>query len=293
LRPGHKENEVTAKLIDRYRSMMKGGIDRLSYTPLSESEKAQYMHMTRLSTDNLIEKWRTGRKTLRTEIAYRGIADYPDSNLETSLLLDAMINLLDDVYDEAMGKDEMSLYIVELISTIAKMSSVIGDEERETVEEYFQKILLIAFSELLYRNRINEAASHEERRSLVTRCYEVKSMDMDAFIELPLRAKGYDEESVSRWVELGRVHRAISIIIKDLEDLDHDRGVGEQTPVVLLSQGSDGPNIVLDDCVKHFEEKAETVWRLMPEEQRRECERLYAMIGSAIDSYEEKGRSAR
>ena len=282
-----KTSEITTKLIDRYRSMMGRGIDCLSYTPLSENEKERYVHMTRLSTENLTEKWRTGRKTLRTEIAYRGLTDYPESKLDASLLLDAVINLLDDVYDEAMGKDEMSLYIVELISAISKMGSLISEEDRDTVEAYFQKILVIAFSELLLRDRIAESSSHEERLSHVTRCYAIKSMDMDAFIELPLRAKGFDEESVSRWVELGRVHRAISIIVKDLDDLEHDRRVGEQTPVVILCQGSDAPCMVLDDCVKHFEEEAENVWMLMPEEQRTIGENLYAMIGSAVELYEE------
>jgi len=287
LRTECKTSEITTKLIDRYRSMIGRGIDRLSYTPLSENEKERYVHMTRLSTENLTEKWRTGRKTLRTEIAYRGLTDYPESKLDASLLLDAVINLLDDVYDEAMGKDEMSLYIVELISAISKMGSLISEEDRDTVEAYFQKILVIAFSELLLRDRIAESSSHEERLSHVTRCYAIKSMDMDAFIELPLRAKGFDEESVSRWVELGRVHRAISIIVKDLDDLEHDRRVGEQTPVVILCQGSDAPCMVLDDCVKHFEEEAENVWMLMPEEQRTIGENLYAMIGSAVELYEE------
>ncbi len=154
--------------------------------------------------------------------------------------------------------------------------------------EYFQKILVIAFSELLYRIQITASASHEERLLHVTRCYDIKSMDMDAFIELPLRAKGYDEASVSSWVELGRVNRAISIIVKDIDDLEHDRGVGEQTPVVLLYEGGDEPSAVLDDCVKHFQEKAEAVWRLMPDEQRKIGWNLYAMIGSAVDLYEEK-----
>jgi len=120
----------------------------------------------------------------------------------------------------------------------------------------------------------------------VIRCYEVKSTDMDVFIELPLRAKGLDDKTTSKYTQLGRVHRAVSIIVKDLDDLEHDVETGEETPAVLLFRNRDGSaKRVLDDCVKHFEDVAEGVWEGIPARHRDVGEELYHMTVAVIDGY--------
>jgi hypothetical protein len=263
-----------------------GGIDVTVYENDGRSPLEQ---MIRRAAGNLTEKWRRGRKTLRTEVAYKALRGYPDSTLNASLTLDAMINLLDDIYDEALGKEEMALYMVELIRTIANMNHLVEDGERTSMERYFNKILVIAFSEMHYRTRIKESLSYEEKLSSVIKCYEVKSTDMDVFIELPLRANGLEDETMSMYTRLGRVHRAVSIIIKDLDDLKHDVEAGEETPAVLLFRDRNGSmKRVLDDCVKHFEDVAEGVWGKIPARHREVGERLYHMTAAVIDGYRER-----
>ena len=279
-------DDVTETLIERYLSMVELNLSDIDDTVHENDDQTPLEQMIRRAAGNLTEKWRRGRKTLRTEVAYRALRGYPDSTLNTSLTLDAMINLLDDIYDEALGKEEMALYIVELIRTIANMNHLVEDGERTAMERYFNKILVIAFSEMHYRTRIKESVSYEEKLSSVIKCYEVKSTDMDVFIELPLRAKGLDDETTSRYTRLGRVHRAVSIIVKDLDDLEHDVEAGEETPVVLLFRESDGSaKRVLDDCVKHFEDMAEGVWKRVPAGHREVGEGLYHMTAAVVDGY--------
>lgn len=277
---------MTETLIERYLSMVELNLSGIDDTVHENDDQTPLEQMIRRAAGNLTEKWRRGRKTLRTEVAYRALRGYPDLTLNTSLTLDAMINLLDDIYDEALGKEEMALYIVELIRTIANMNHLVEDEKRATMERYFNKILVIAFSEMYYRTRIKESVSYEEKLLSVIKCYEVKSTDMDVFIELPLRAKGLDDETTSRYTLLGRVHRAVSIIVKDLDDLEHDVEAGEETPVVLLFRESDGSaKRVLDDCVKHFEDMAEGVWKRVPAGHREVGEGLYHMTAAVVDGY--------
>ncbi len=279
-------DDVTETLIERYLSMIELNLSDIDDTVHENDDQTPLEQMIRRAAGNLTEKWRRGRKTLRTEVAYRALRGYPDSTLNTSLTLDAMINLLDDIYDEALGKEEMALYIVELIRTIANMNHLVEDGERTAMERYFNKILVIAFSEMHYRTRIKESVSYEEKLSSVIKCYEVKSTDMDVFIELPLRAKGLDDETTSMYTRLGRVHRAVSIIVKDLDDLEHDVEAGEETPVVLLFRERDGSaKRALDDCVKHFEDMAEGVWKRVPAGHREVGEGLYHMTAAVVDGY--------
>lgn len=286
MRAEYVENDVTETLIERYLSMVELNLSRIDDTVHMNNNQSSLEQIIRRAACNLTEKWRRGRKALRTEVAYRALSGYPDSTLNASLTLDAMINLLDDIYDEALVKEEMALYIVELIRTIANMSHLVENGERATMEQYFNKILVIAFSEMHYRTRIKESVSREEKLSNVIKCYEVKSTDMDVFIELPLRARGLDDETTSKYTQLGRVHRAISIIVKDLDDLEHDVEAGEETPAVLLFRDHDGSaRRILDDCVKHFEDLAEGVWEKIPAGHRDVGEGLYHMTAAVIAGY--------
>ena len=280
------KNDVTETLIERYLSMVELNLSCIDDTVHEKDGQSPLEQMIRRAAGNLTEKWRRGRKTLRTEVAYRALRGYPDSTLNTSLTLDAMINLLDDIYDEALGKEEMALYIVELIRTIANMNHLLEEGKRAMMEQYFNKILVIAFSEMHYRTGIKESVSYEEKLSNVIRCYDVKSTDMDVFIELPLRAMGLDDETTPMYTRMGRVHRAVSIIVKDLDDLEHDVEAGEETPVVLLFRDRDGSaKRILDDCVKHFEDVAEGVWEEIPTVHREVGEELYHMTAAVIDGY--------
>ena len=209
------------------------------------------------SSDNLIEKWRDGRKMMRTEIALRTISNYPSDILKVSLSLDAIINLLDDIFDEVMEKEERTVYIVELVRVLAFLNGQgISEVFQHKISEYFDKILYIAFSEISYKEKIKKTKNFNQRLDYSIQCYNAKSMVMDIFIELPLIKIYGNRKEIEGIVDLARIHRALCIIKKDLIDIDHDIRQNTETPVVILSM--EGENILrkyIDSIIKYYKNK--------------------------------------
>ena len=114
----------------------------------------QFSSTLNKTSQNLIDKWNTGRKTLRTEIAFKIIPNYPTTVLKISLAIDAMINMLDDILDELMEKEERALHIIELIRVFAIFNQQnISTEVQHKISEYFNKILCIAIPEIIYNKK--------------------------------------------------------------------------------------------------------------------------------------------
>ena len=192
------------------------------------------------ATQKLIEKWKNQAKTLRTAMVYQVIPNYPDALLEPSLLLDAMINLLDDLYDEILSKDDLTHYVIEVLRILALFTpQKLTTHQQEHVTTYFTKILSIALLESIYIHKIHLASNSAEKIEYVIECYEIKSRDLDIFLELPLLEFDIRPKILEKIVSFGHIYRALSIIIKDINDLDHDLKHHIKTPMVLLSQDTE------------------------------------------------------
>lgn len=197
----------------------------------------QFSSILNKTSQNLIDKWNMGRKSLRTEIAFKIIPNYPTTVLKTSLTIDATINLLDDILDELMEKEERGLYIIELIRVLSIFNQQnISTEVQNKVSEYFNKILCIAIPEIIFKEKIKKAKDFNQRLHNSIQCYDCKSMDMDIFIELPLIEIFGNVKDIDNVVALGRVHRAVCLVKKDLKDLKHDIKQNTETPIVVLSE---------------------------------------------------------
>ena len=151
-------------LIDRYLSTINININKLKLILYNlhindSNNTAQFKNILDQSANNLTIKWKNNQKTLRTKIAFEIIHDYPENILNISLCIDAMINLIDDIYDELLTKSDMNLYIVEIIRNLAIFNQMIlSDIKRKKISDYFHKILCIAILESLYKEkRIRES----------------------------------------------------------------------------------------------------------------------------------------
>jgi hypothetical protein len=84
------------------------------------------------SSQNLTDKWTSGRKSLRTEIAIKVIPNYPSKALQTALTIDSIVNLIDDNLDDLMSKQERTLYTIELVRNLANFNQQeISNESRK------------------------------------------------------------------------------------------------------------------------------------------------------------------
>jgi hypothetical protein len=197
------------------------------------------------SIDNLINKWKSGRKILRTDVARSIINDYPHRMIRPSIILDATINLLDDLFDEKMNKEEKGLYIIELLRINAVlMQENLSKTQDLHISNYYNKLLCIAIPEFLYKEKILNSDNIDDIVLLSMQCYDCKSMDMDIFMELPLSELKYSDEIIKDIVELARIHRALILIRKDIIDIDHDKRMETITPMVILNEREEFQNII-------------------------------------------------
>lgn len=196
---------------------------------------AQFKTILEMSSGQLVMMWESGRKTLRTQAALKIFPDYPTRILKLSLVIDAMINLLDEILDEVLVKDQKAIYILEMVRVLSIFTSALEPKFQLAITSYFNKGIAIVIPEINLPEKIKQAASFEERLRHSLQCYQSKALVMDIYVELPcieLYGQSADIEPV---VRLMRIHRAMSIIQKDIVDLDRDKNNGTETPILLLA----------------------------------------------------------
>lgn len=196
--------------------------------------------------ENLIQKWRSGRKILRTNVAKEIIDDYPEKILRSSIIIDASINLLDDLFDEKMDKQEKGLYIIELLRINAiLLNEGLNVQQQKYLSMYYNKLLCIAIPEFIYKEKIMNSDYIDDVIRMTMQCYDCKSMDMDIFLELPLSEMDKTSDEIQSTVDMGRIHRALVLMKKDIQDIDHDVSNDTITPMVILHQRDDFKKTVL------------------------------------------------
>lgn len=188
------------------------------------------------SSSTLVSKWKVNKKILRTSYMYRLIPNYPEKILELSIIIDAIVNLLDDLYDEILSKEQRALIIIELLRLLPFVIKPYPKPVGLKISEYFNKILTVALTESIYKQLIEETIDLNEKLKYFIECYNFKSKDIDLFVELPLIELGINEESIKNTVSLFNIYRALHIISKDIMDISHDLKNHTFTPIILLMQ---------------------------------------------------------
>ena len=187
------------------------------------------------SANFLMTKWASERKGVRTAVAMAIVPDYPLEVLEVSLLLDAVVNLFDDLIDENLTKQEKNLLVLELLRALALLNSAqLSHSLRKQIDLYFNKGITIAISEQESYARIQAARNIEEQVNIAVESYLTRGLVADIFFELPLMWQWGTDIDFRQVLYLARVDRALTLLEKDWQDVDHDIANNTHTPVTLL-----------------------------------------------------------
>jgi len=186
------------------------------------------------SKNELVKKWRTGKKYLRTLAAVKAFPDYPVDSLKISISIDAIINILDDLLDEKLEKRAKNYYIVEIIRTLANYHYQNNDEIiRLCIGNYFNKCMTIAILEKHFYDLVRNENREDELLKYLTYVYDIRSLDIDVFIEIPLLESNIFHVK-GDVLKAARSYRALELIKKDFLDVEHDGDSGIDTLFTIL-----------------------------------------------------------
>ena len=173
------------------------------------------------SKDRLIEKWKTGKKSLRTFAAVKAFPEDYIKSVKSMLFIDATINILDDLIDENLEDKEKKFYIVELLRVMAEHQMIASDEdERKLLSTYLVKCITIAILEKFYYGLIKDMEPYDDILRFSNIIYDTRSLDMDIFIQTPLLGK--EDVPKDDIIIVGRAYRALELLKKDILDFEHD-----------------------------------------------------------------------
>ncbi|MFC1678204.1 hypothetical protein ACFLZ9_00525 [Patescibacteria group bacterium] len=183
-----------------------------------------YKQVLTMSSKNISGKWKSGRKYARTLFVKRAFSkNYPEKITELSLTIDAMVNILDDFYDEKMSQDEKALYIIEYLRVFALYSNINPDKKiQKAVGLYFNKLITLAVAENIYLVQIKKEKALDKIIEYSAGLLLCRSMDIDIFNEVAL-VNYKDKKLANKTMLMGRIFRAINILKKDIVDIEYDK----------------------------------------------------------------------
>jgi len=235
------------------------------------------------SKNELIEKWRSGKKYLRTLTAIKAFPDYSLDSLNLSISIDAIINILDDLLDENLEKQAKTFYIVEIIRTLANYHYQKSNEAlRHCIGSYFNKCIMIALLEKHFYDLLRNTKGDDYLIKYPIYIYDIRSLDIDVFIEIPLLSSNTIQFK-DDVLKVARTYRALELIKKDILDVEHDIDNGIDTIFTILwnrkndllasvsnltelylertrkTTGSEYTNIIIDNFISMSENEAKEI----------------------------------
>ncbi len=173
---------------------------------------------------NLVAKWFSGRKYLRTAFIKRVLPDYPMIIIPLSVSIDATVNLLDDLLDESLSKDEKGLYLIELIRALATFNNQkINAKTRAKIRNYLNKIISIATIEKIHQELMDNETDTRKIVEIGIETFDCRALDGDIYLELAVDTKySFNKRDVELLLKKNRTFRALNLIKKDLGDIKHD-----------------------------------------------------------------------
>jgi len=229
-----KKEEIKQEIIDFYKQSYLQNLENIksifSELKIEGLDITLYEGVLKSSSQNLIVKWKKETKYLRTVFAMRAFGEnYRKEVMPISISIDAMINLLDDLLDENLTKEDKVLYIVEFLRCSSNFYSHVGDlNVTQKLGEYFNKLITLAVAENYLFKKIQSTRDFEEIVIYSSSLLMTRAMDIDVFIEI---ASG---EVTSDVLRAGRVFRAVNILKKDILDFDHDLENGNVGPLIFV-----------------------------------------------------------
>ncbi|MEM4178030.1 MAG: hypothetical protein QXS29_10760 [Nitrososphaeria archaeon] len=188
------------------------------------------------STSFMSTKWRTKRKYLRTLSAMKIYSnDYPNNEdmIKLSLVVDAMVNILDDLFDEVLTMEEKSMFILELGKILTYFSSqkMLSADLLKQFSMYIEKIILLGIGDHVLREKLSDI-------EVAKRHYLLRSMDIDIFVQIPMLF-GIEIKNKEQFQKSCRAFRALNLLKKDISDIQHDEKIKQVTPVTIYKNSQD------------------------------------------------------
>jgi len=202
----------------------------------------QYNDILSKTSQVVSERWIKKEKYLRTKYAYNVYKDeYPQDLLVLSLCIDAMINILDDFYDENLSKEKKQIYLIELL----RVNSFINQHmpSLDLLNElgfYFDKLITLAVAENFSLAEMKRNDNEDFIKNTATSILLTRASDVDIFVQL-----AEYKNNITSLVKDFRLFRALNILKKDILDLENDIASGQESVVTFLHQSSIDANQVL------------------------------------------------
>ncbi len=213
-----------------------------------------------MSAEKIMERWKTGKKYLRTVNVAKAIPNYPEEVLKLSVSVDAIVNNLDDLLDESLDINEKTLYIVEVIKLFSMFNYQSPDQTmRNAIAKYFNKLISVALLEKVYYDMMKSSHNSERPLEHIAPLYDCRSLDIDIFVELPMIRMSADRTAIESVINSGRCFRALNLIKKDIKDFQHDKEQNIATVITIFHGDKERLRSLIDASVRHYLDKSKRV----------------------------------
>lgn len=228
------------KIVNTYKKGIKNNLDDIqsilkSLKMDSRGMMPAYKQALNMSSNYISGKWLTGRKYARTYFAQKAFGKYyPKKHTELSLTIDAMVNILDDFYDEKMSKEEKGLYLIEYLRVFALHNFFTPEKKiQKAIGHYFNQLISLAVAENIFLDLIKKEKQLDNLIKYSAELLLCRAQDIDIFNEIA--SIKYNSSQKRAIMKIGRIFRAINILTKDIKDIKYDKKNGMENVVTYLS----------------------------------------------------------
>ncbi len=218
------------KLIKEYKKTVKDSLNDLGIIFKREAKEFSFLKESAFkkiflrSASLITNKWKSKKKYIRTSLVLEAFGDlYPLDVLEVSLLTDSMVNILDDLIDEPLSKEEKTVYVLEFLRVFSLHADLFPKEISRSLRTYIEELIALAVAEDKLQNYFKSGKlDYGEFLKNSFSLFNFRAMDIDIFIDLASYKKRSLRNSL-KLKKISRIFRALTIVKKDLNDIDHDK----------------------------------------------------------------------
>lgn len=230
------KKEIIKLYMDTVQTNMKSISISLKEFGLDNRLLEVYEALLASSSNMITNKWKNNAKYLRSEFVLKAYKEnYPKNVLQLSISIDAMINILDDLLDENLKKEEKMLYVLEYLRIFSIYESTAESSSvHKNMSSYFNKLIMLAIVEEKVLEKIKTEESINKQIKLAKSILLSRSQDIDIFIDIVNEYVKLTKEETQSIRNASRQFRAINIFKKDIHDLEHDLQNGQDTIVTVM-----------------------------------------------------------
>lgn len=212
-----------------------------------------------ISKNELTEKWKSGKKCIRTLSAVKAFPEYSMDSLKLLISIDAIVNILDDLLDENLEEHVQNVYILEIIRILAYYHyQNTNDVLRYHIGNYFNKGIIIALLEKHFYDLIKNENRDKKLLEIAINVYNIRSLDIDIFIEIPLLASN-TIQCKDVVLKVARIFRALELIKKDFLDVEYDLEKGQETLFTMFWNRKNDLRKLISKLIDQYLDRANNV----------------------------------